>query len=127
MIDEQGIVAQLLNSPGDGIAVQWSHRFECGQDHEVERALRVGYARMPRWADDGHADYVARDIDLGAALRGFKSGARELDPARSGLYIRYHLLVAFMLQRQGMTATDLIQTVLPLEVVEHQLSALKDW
>jgi hypothetical protein len=92
------------------------------------RALgRVGYARMPRWADDGHADYVARDIDLSAALRGFKSGARELDPARSGLYLRYHLMVAFMLQRQGMTATDLIQTGLPLEVVEHQLSALKDW
>ncbi len=92
------------------------------------RALgRVGYARMPRWADDGHADYVARDIDLAAALRGFKTDARELDPARSGLYLRYHLMVAFMLQRQGITVAELVRTALPREAVEHQLTALKDW
>jgi len=92
------------------------------------RALgRVGYARMPRWADDGHADYVARDIDLAAAWRGFKAGARELNPAQSGLYLRYHLMVAFMLQRQGMSVSDLVRTAVSREAVEQHLSTLEHW
>jgi hypothetical protein len=41
---------------------------------------RLGYLRLPQWADDGHADYVARDIELRQALERLKSGARELDP-----------------------------------------------
>ena len=92
------------------------------------RALgRAGYARMPRWADDGHADYVARDIDLSAALRGFKAGARELNPALSGLYLRYHLMVAFVLQREGTSVSDLIHTAVRGEAIEQKLAALQDW
>ena len=50
----------------------------------VANARAVGrwrYARMPQWVDDGYADYVARDIDLGDALSRMKEGAGELDPS----------------------------------------------
>ena len=83
--------------------------------HELTHILQarhlgvLGFARLPRWINDGYADYVARDIDLGAALEGLKNGVRELDPPRSGLYLRYQLIVAFLLNVRGATIDDLMQ------------------
>jgi len=59
---------------------------------------RLRYARLPRWTDDGYADYVARDYDLAVALQKLKDDAPELDPNHSGLYIRYHLMVAYLIE-----------------------------
>jgi len=86
-----------------------------------------GYARLPQWVDDGHADYVARDIDLGATLDAFKAGARELDPARSGLYLRYHLLVAYLLEKKGIDRAALLQSPPPQEVLEREVAGLTSW
>ena len=53
----------------------------------VANARAVGrwrYARMPQWVDDGYADYVARDIDLGEAEqdegRRARAGSAALGP-----------------------------------------------
>jgi hypothetical protein len=92
------------------------------------RALgRLGYARLPQWLDDGHADYIAREIDLGAALSGLKSGARELDPQRSGLYIRYHLMVAYLINKKGLSVPTLMEHPLAAEPIETELRQLKEW
>lgn len=72
------------------------------------RLGRAGYARLPQWVDDGYADYVARDIDLGKALAGLKSDVRELDPLRSGLYLRYQLMVSFLLNVRSTPLSDLL-------------------
>lgn len=82
--------------------------------HELTHILEarhlgiLGFARLPRWVNDGYADYVARDIDLGEALNGLKSNARELDPAKSGLYLRYQLMVSFVLNVRGTSLTQLL-------------------
>lgn len=96
----------------------------------IATARSVGrhqYARLPQWVDDGYADYVARDIDYAAALHAFKGDARELDPARSGLYLRYHLMVAYLLERQGMTVSTLMTDPPPRERVEEALRNLARW
>jgi hypothetical protein len=82
--------------------------------HELTHILEarhlgiLGFARLPRWVNDGYADYVARDIDLGEALNGLKSNAPELDPAKSGLYLRYQLMVSFVLNVRGTSLTQLL-------------------
>jgi len=88
---------------------------------------RVGYARLPRWTDDGYADYVARDYDLREALRKMKAGERELDPSRSGLYIRYHLLVAYLLERKGMAVHAMLESPPEREALEREILGLTDW
>jgi hypothetical protein len=88
---------------------------------------RLGYFRLPRWADDGDADYVARDIDLGKALQGLKSGAPELDPARSGLYVRYQLMVAYLVDRKHMSQRALLEHPGDQAVIERELAALPSW
>jgi hypothetical protein len=96
----------------------------------VANARAVGrwrYARMPQWVDDGYADYIARDIDLGDALTKMKQGARELDPRRSGLYLRYHLMVAYLLNKNQMDVRGLLTAAPARENVEAQLAALPAW
>jgi hypothetical protein len=98
--------------------------------HELTHILtathvgRAGYARMPQWVDDGYADYVARDIDLDGALGKLKEDARELDPRRSGLYLRYHLMVAYLLDRRGLAFADLLQRRDDGSAVLRELRAL---
>jgi len=91
------------------------------------RLGRLGYARLPQWVDDGHADYVARDIDLAQALRAFKAGAAPLDPARSGLYLRFHLMVAYVLEKEGVTSAVLLEHPSTRDAVERKLAALAAW
>ena len=88
---------------------------------------RLGYLRLPKWVDDGHADYVARDLDLSKALQGFKAGAPELDPARSGLYVRYELMVAYLIEKQHVEPRDLLEHPRDPAVVERELAALPAW
>ena len=88
---------------------------------------RLGYLRLPRWADDGHADYVARDIDLGRALQAFKAGAPELDPARSGLYLRYQLMVSFVLDKGHVESRAFLAHPGEREAIERELADLQSW
>lgn len=94
----------------------------------VARTLgRARYSRLPQWVDDGYADYIARDIDYADALQKLKGAARELDPARSGLYLRYHLMVAYLLERQRVPLGDLLANPPAREEVEAALRALPTW
>ncbi len=99
--------------------------------HELTHTL-VGHAvgpirywRLPVWIREGYADYVGkgRRFDYGQARRAFLAQARDLDPARSGLYLRYHLLVAHYLDRQQWTVQDLLTTALSQRVAEEAVRA----
>lgn len=96
----------------------------------VANARTVGrwrYSRMPQWVDDGYADYVARDVDLDDALAKMKDGARELDPRRSGLYIRYQLMVAYLLEKKQVAVRTLLTAPPDREAVERDLASLPGW
>ena len=99
--------------------------------HELTHAMTVdalglwAYVRLERWQDDGYADYVAKAgaFDAEATRRAFLAGAPELDPAQSGLYLRYHLLVAQVLDGQHRSVGELLAGPLPAGPVEAQLRA----
>lgn len=88
---------------------------------------RLQYSQTPQWVDDGYADYVARDIDYAHAWRQFREDARELDPRRSGLYLRYHLMVAYLLEKKRMPVDVLLRTPPDRDAVERELLSLTDW
>ncbi len=71
----------------------------------------VGYLRLPAWKDEGYADLIAKAgaFDYGRMRKQLRRGERDLDPHRSGLYLRYHLLVAYLLERRGLGVRDLLR------------------
>ena len=87
---------------------------------------RRAYYALTDWQREGYADYVAKGgaFDFDAMLAAFRAGERELDPARSGLYLRYHLLTAYVLDRQGRSPEALIARHWPSAALEAELHAL---
>ena len=77
--------------------------------HEIMHVLiadRIGpvaYWRLPDWKNEGYSDYIARgtDFEYQRAVVQFRRRDREMDPQRSGLYLRYSLLVAYLLDHNG--------------------------
>ena len=66
--------------------------------------------RLPAWKNEGYADLVAKggDFDFERAREQLRGGDREFDPRRSGLYLRYHLLVAYLLEHKGIRVDELL-------------------
>ena len=97
--------------------------------HEITHTLTVraigwlAYYRLPQWVREGYADYVGKGLpfDYEAARRAFIAGAPEMDWQRSGLYVRYHLLVAYLLDRQHVTVQQLLESPPDQTAVENQI------
>ncbi len=68
-----------------------------------------------------------RDIDRKETLAKFKKGARELDPARSGLYLRYHLMVAFLLEQKRVSIEAVMANPPERAALERELHVLTGW
>ena len=84
--------------------------------HEVthtmtgDRVGRLGYRRLAAFQQEGYADHVAfaRPVDFARGRELLARDAPEMDPKRSGLYLRYELMVAHLLERRGMTVDELL-------------------
>jgi hypothetical protein len=70
----------------------------------------VRHWRLPAWKNEGYADLIAKgtDFDYEQTQEQFRRGERELDPKLSGLYLRYHLLVAYLLNHKGISVNDML-------------------
>jgi hypothetical protein len=83
--------------------------------HEVVHAIlcqslgRVRYQQLATWQNEGYADYIAKAgaFDYAQEARRYRDGAPELDPAQSGLYLRYHLFVSYWLDQRGLSVRQL--------------------
>jgi hypothetical protein len=65
----------------------------------------------PDWLTEGYADHIGkgRRFDLEENARLMRDGDPRLDYAKSGLYRGYHLLVAFLMEREGHTIRALFE------------------
>ena len=79
--------------------------------------------QLPVWIREGLADYVAfgGEVDIDALMRALRAGDSDLDPQRSGLYARYRLLVAYLLEREGWTVDRLLESGLSQAEAERLL------
>ena len=70
---------------------------------------RGSSVRYPNWLNEGYADYIGKGgrFDMAKNAADLRAGVREMDPKASGLYRRYHLEVAYLLDRQGLTIRQL--------------------
>jgi hypothetical protein len=97
--------------------------------HEVTHAMtgdRVGrwrYAHLAAFQLEGYADHVAFDheVDLAAGRAALVRDEAEMSPSRSGLYKRYELMVAYLLERRGMTVDELLSRPMDRRQVEAEL------
>jgi hypothetical protein len=94
--------------------------------HEITHQLTgqaigpVRYLRLPQWVREGYADYVGKgsSFDYDTARRAFLADVPEMDRQRSGLYWRFHLLVAQLLNREHWNVERLLENPPAQEVVE---------
>ena len=88
-----------------------------------ERLTPLQQLKLPRWINEGLAD----DIGLGdeADIEGLNQRlqAGDLDPARSGYYDRYRLLVSYVMKRRGWMPGRLIASFMPQSEAEGELAA----
>lgn len=120
---------RMLASNGDEVAAPRTLAYFAA--HEIAHGMvsqRIGPLarwRLPVWIDEGLADYVgfAGDVDIEALTLQLHAGHGDLDPAASGLYARYRLLVAHMLEREGWTVDELLTSAMPQEDAERRLQS----
>jgi len=88
----------------------------------ARRVGRIAYLRLEVWQQEGYADHVAKQgrFDYMRSLAAFHTGEPELSPARSGLYLRYQLMVDSQL-RAGLTASELLSRPRDAAAVEAAL------
>lgn len=97
--------------------------------HELTHAMtadRLGrwrYHQLAAFQKEGYADHVGFDhrVDLAGGRAALERDAPEMSPQRSGLYRRYELLVAYLLERRGLTVDELLARPLDRASVESDL------
>ena len=100
--------------------------------HELTHDLTIShlgaraYSRLPEWVREGYADYVAQGdtFNFRLAREQFLRGAPAMDPARSGLYLRYHLLVAYLLDIKGISVDALLTQPFNVRQLETEIRHL---
>lgn len=117
-----------------GIAVPGDRTLDYFLAHELAHSLTgqflgpVRFTTLPQWVREGYADYVGKGdaFHYDETKRAFLAGAPEMDWARSGLYLRFHLLVAHLLDRQHWSVSRLLLHPPPQSSVEEAIRAEKD-
>ena len=97
--------------------------------HEITHTLTVravgwfAYYRLPEWVREGYADYVAKgdSFHYEEARRAFLDNAPEMDREKSGLYLRYHLLVAYLLEKKHWGVQRLLEHPPEQKAVEEEV------
>ena len=109
-----------------GTPVQGDRTLDYFIAHEITHQLTgqalgpLRYYELPQWVREGYADYVGkgRSFHYEEARRAFIAGGPEMDWQKSGLYVRFHLLVAHLLDRSHWTVTRLLHDPPQQEAVE---------
>lgn len=114
---------------GDGTPVPAPRTLAYYAGHEIGHSLvgkRIGALanwELPVWIREGLADYVGfgGEVDIDALMGALRAGDPDLDPQRSGLYARYRLLVAYLLEREGWSVDRLLESGLSQAEAERML------
>ena len=89
-----------------------------------EQLAPLQQLKLPRWVNEGLADDIGfgDNADIDGLLRRLQTGDPDLDPARSGHYDRYRLLVRYLMNRNGWTAAKLVTSFMPQSEAEGILN-----
>ncbi len=101
--------------------------------HEITHSLTgqavggIAYHRLPQWKREGYADYVGKGtaFNYDEAKRAFLAHDPKMDWAKSGLYWRFHLLVAHLLDKQQWSVQRVLEDPIEQQTVEAMIRAEK--
>jgi len=84
--------------------------------------------RLSAWKKEGYADYVGKggQFDFQKNLDLFKKNDEALNPSQSGLYLRYQLMVAYLLDWKKITVEEMLRGNFNRENLEAEIRALPD-
>ncbi len=99
--------------------------------HEITHSLTgqaiggIAYHRLPQWKREGYADYVGKGaaFNYDEAKRAFLADDRKMDYAKSGLYWRFNLLVAHLLDKKHWSIQQLLTEPIEQSAVEEMIRA----
>ncbi|HEY8559903.1 MAG TPA: hypothetical protein VIL74_05840 [Pyrinomonadaceae bacterium] len=84
--------------------------------HEAAHAMqyeKLGFSKytaLDEWVREGVADRVGRDAaNYGELLAKYRAGDASMDRNKSGLYLKYLLLVEYALREKGLTPESLLE------------------
>jgi hypothetical protein len=97
--------------------------------HEIAHTLTTKAAgwyrhwRLPEWMREGYPDYVGRGnaFHYDEARQAFLNNVREMDRWQSGLYLRYNLLVAHLLDKEHWSVQQLLNNAIDQSAVEERV------
>lgn len=109
-----------------GIPVAGDRTLDYFIAHEITHQLTgqtlgpLRYYRLPQWVREGYADYIGKgdSFNYGEARRAFLADVPEMNWEKSGLYWRFHLLVAHLLDHRGWTVERLLNDPPSQQTVE---------
>lgn len=110
------IAANRIIAPGGGALADAAHRpLSYFIAHEAAHVIvarqfgRLVSFRYPEWLMEGYADYVGKggDFDFDENYRLFLANSPQMNFQQSGLYRGFHLRVALLLDKQGLTASQI--------------------
>ncbi len=101
--------------------------------HEITHTLTgqavggLNYHRLPQWKREGYADYVGKGaaFNYDEAKRAFLADDPKMDWAKSGLYWRFHLSVAHLLEKQHWSVQRVLEDPIEQSAVEAMIRAEK--
>lgn len=88
----------------------------------VRRIGRAQYYDLPVWIREGYADYVGKGaVNFDDYLKKFSDNVKEMNPSQSGLYMRYHLFVMYLLEKKNMKIDELLHSNLTDQDIEKEV------
>ncbi len=101
--------------------------------HEIAHSLTgqavggVAYHQLPQWKREGYADYVGKGaaFNYDEARRAFLADDPKMDHAKSGLYWRFNLLVAHLLEKKQWSVQRVLADPIEQQAVEEMIRTEK--
>lgn len=101
--------------------------------HEIAHSLTgqavgpIDYYRLPQWKREGYADYVGKGaaFNYDEAKQAFLANDPKMDYAKTGLYWRFNLLVAHLLDKQHWSPQRVLEEPIEQQTVEEMIRAEK--
>lgn len=126
------IEENCLISPG-GNRVAGNRPLDYFIAHEITHTLTgqaiggFGNQVLPQWKREGYADYVGKGtaFNYDEAKQLFLANDPKMDYASSGLYLRFNLLVAHLLDKQHWSVQRLLTEPIEQSVVEEMIRTEK--
>ncbi|MFN7928829.1 MAG: hypothetical protein U0Y68_12945 [Blastocatellia bacterium] len=127
VIEENCLISPKGNRIIDGRTLDYFIAHEITHTLTGQAVGALAYQTLPQWKREGYADYVGKGaaFNYEEAKRMFLANDPKMNYAQTGLYLRFHLLVAHLLDKQHWTVQRLLTDPIEQQTVEDTIRAEK--